>query len=210
VPSPREHALVKRGLRADAERNRRQILLVAQSVFAAEGVAVPIDEIARRAGLGVGTLYRHFPTKEALFSAIVVNRMNEVTEDARALLATDTTGDEFFGFLTRMMADPGRKKDFVEALTSAGADMKDIIRAKVELHRHLDELLSRAQTEGLVREEVSMKEIFALLAGALGSVDRQGLSAASRERILAIVFDGLRPPAPSRKGVRRSPTSAVR
>ena len=67
-----------RTLRADAERNRARVLKVAEEVFASEGLAVPIDEIARRAGLGVGTLYRHFPTKETLFEAIVVGRMQEI------------------------------------------------------------------------------------------------------------------------------------
>ena len=69
--------------RADAVRNLAKILQAAEEVFAAEGLAVPIDEVARRAGVGIGTVYRHFPTKEALFEAIVVARLEGLIERAR-------------------------------------------------------------------------------------------------------------------------------
>src|SRR6516165_10830108 len=95
----------RKPLRADAERNRRRLLAVAQEVFAAEGLAVPIDEIARRAGLGVGTLYRHFPTKEALFAAIVTERMKAVVDDARSLRDVGDPGEALLGFLGRMAAE---------------------------------------------------------------------------------------------------------
>lgn len=185
----------ERALRADAERNRRRVLEVAQEVFAAEGLAVPIDEIARRAGLGVGTLYRHFPTKEALFAAIVLTRMEAVVADAQALLDEDAPGEAFFGFLGRMVAGWGQKKDLVDALASAGADLKDIGRVKHELHLRLDELMARAQRSGALRADVSMSEIFALLSGVFGALERQHAAPETRQRMLAIVFDGLRVPA---------------
>ena len=99
-----------RALRADAERNRQRVLQVAQELFATEGLAVPIDGIARRAGLGVGTLYRHFPTKEALFEAIVVGRMEQLVEAARAGARAHDRGGAFFGFLTRMVEEGRRRK----------------------------------------------------------------------------------------------------
>ncbi len=74
-----------RPLRADARRNRERVLTVAQEAFATEGLAVSIPEIARRAGVGVGTIYRQFPTKEALFEAIVVEGMTAILESARSL-----------------------------------------------------------------------------------------------------------------------------
>ena len=70
-------------MRADAVKNRARILEAAEEIFATEGVSVPIDTVAERAGLGVGTLYRHFPTKEALFEAIVVDRLESLLEMAR-------------------------------------------------------------------------------------------------------------------------------
>lgn len=186
-----------RPLRADAERNRLRVLEVAQEVFSTEGLAVPIDEIARRAGLGVGTLYRHFPTKEALFAAIVVSRMEDVVADARAQLEAEDAGAAFFAFLTRLVEGWRQKKDFIDALTSAGVDLEDLARAKHDLHRELGKLLERAQESGGVREDVSIQEIMALIAGAMGTLDRHGISAKGRERMLAVIFDGLRVQAPA-------------
>ena len=200
-----------RPLRADAERNRRRVLDVAQQVFATEGLSVPIDEIARRAGLGVGTLYRHFPTKEALFAAIVVTRMEDVVADARAHLGSDAPGEAFFAFLVRMVDDWRQKKDFIEALTSAGADLEPVKHAKHELHRVLGELLERAQDAGAVREDISIQEIMALVAGAVGSLDRHGISTKGRDRMLAIIFDGLRKPKAAPKATPKpKPKAAAR
>src|SRR5262249_36623199 len=94
-----------RPLRADAERNRQPVLEVAQAVFASEGLAVPIDEIARRAGLGVGTLYRHFATKEALYEAILVNRMQALVEEARAAAGAEDPGEAFFEIIGRFIEE---------------------------------------------------------------------------------------------------------
>jgi AcrR family transcriptional regulator len=193
-----------RPVRADAERNRLRVLEVAQAVFASEGLAVPIDEIARRAGLGVGTLYRHFPTKEALFTAIVVTRMQAVVDDARAQLESDAPGEAFFGFVTRMFEGWTNKKDMIDALNRAGVDLKELAQAKHELHDELGKLLERAQDAGAVRVGVTVPEIMALFGVALTSADRPGISAEGRARMLDVVRDGLRPPAVKATRARRS------
>ena len=77
-------------LRADAVRNRARILEAAEAVFAAEGIEAPVDDIAEKAGVGVGTLYRHFPTKEKLCEAILLDRLATLTVDARARLSRRT------------------------------------------------------------------------------------------------------------------------
>jgi AcrR family transcriptional regulator len=187
-----------RALRADAERNRRRVLEVGHRVFASEGLAVPIDEVARRAGLGVGTLYRHFPTKEALIAAIVVSKIEEVTAEARGLLESEKPSETLFAFLVRMIEGWSQKKDFMEALASAGIDLKEVARAKAELHAELGKLLEIAQAAGGVRRDISIREIIALIAGTFGSLERHGLSAKERDRMLAVVFDGLRPVRASR------------
>jgi AcrR family transcriptional regulator len=81
-----------RPLRADARRNRAKVLSAAEEVFASEGPAVPIDEVARRAGVGVGTVYRHLPTKQALFEAIVVARIEALIERGEELCTVDVVG----------------------------------------------------------------------------------------------------------------------
>jgi AcrR family transcriptional regulator len=184
-----------RALRADAERNREHVLEVAQEVFAAEGLAVPIDEIARRAGLGVGTLYRHFPTKEALFLAIVVDRMEHLVAEARALATARDPGEAFFGFLSRMVHEGSAKKDFMDALSGTREELgRTLAGIKASYRTALAVLLERAQDSGAVRRDVSVFEVHALVTGTLASLDQLGRdSAQARQRLLAIVCDGLRP-----------------
>src|SRR5689334_6744231 len=86
-------------LRADARRNRARVLEAAGAVFAAEGVGAPTEAVAKRAGVGIGTVFRHFPTKEALLAAVLVERMRGLAEHARAAVAEDDAGAALFGFL---------------------------------------------------------------------------------------------------------------
>src|ERR1035441_8815003 len=95
-----------RPLRADARRNRLKVLEAARAAFAAEGIAVPLDDIARRAGVGAGTVYRHFPTKEALFEAVVADQLQLLVGDAREALRADDAGEAFFGFLATVIDEP--------------------------------------------------------------------------------------------------------
>ncbi len=182
----------KRALRADAERNRQRVLEVAREVFAREGLAVPIDEIARRAGLGVGTLYRHFPTKEALFQAIVVDRMEALVAEARAAADADDAGAAFFAFLTRMVDESAAKKDFLAALASTNLDMDRIAEIKRRMKRAVVVLLERAQNARAVRDDVAAVDVLTLVMGAVSAAYRQGASPAQRKRVLAVIFDGLR------------------
>jgi AcrR family transcriptional regulator len=189
-----------RALRADAERNRQRLLEVARQVFAAEGLAVPIDVIAKRAGLGVGTLYRHFPTKEALFEAIVVGRMEDLVADARGRAKEADAGAAFFAFFTKMVESSNAKKDFIAALVSTGVDLARITALKQQLKRAMSLLLERAQRSGAIRKDVDVADVHALTMAAMGAPDKQ--------KVLAVVFDGLRPPAPPTpsggRGKRRS------
>jgi AcrR family transcriptional regulator len=181
-----------RTLRADAERNRARVLKVAEEVFASEGLAVPIDEIARRAGLGVGTLYRHFPTKETLFEAIVVGRMQDLLDDAVAGAESADPGGAFFGFLARMVDQGAAKKDFLSALADAGADLHRIATVKKRLKRAVAVLLERAQKAGSVRDDVGAADALTLVMGAVGAADRNGAGPVERKRLLGVIFDGLR------------------
>ena len=92
-----------RPLRADAARNRARVLEVAYDTFAAEGLSVPIDEIARRAGVGAGTVYRHFPAKEDLFRAVVEDRIQRIIDEGRSLLDTEKPGEALFAFMRSMV-----------------------------------------------------------------------------------------------------------
>ncbi len=185
-----------RPLRADAKRNRQRVLEIAQRAFASDGLAVPIDEIARRANLGVGTLYRHFPTKEALFEAIVVGRMEQLVDEARVGAKAADPGAAFFGFLTRMVEEGAAKKDFLTALAGTGYDLQRIAAIKQRMKRAVAVLVERAQRAGAVRADVSAGDVLTLVMGTVGAADRNGAGPAERKRLLQVIFDGLRPPTP--------------
>lgn len=186
-------AVRRKTLRADAERNRQKVLEVAQEVFAAEGIAVPIDEIARRAGLGVGTVYRHFPTKEALFQAIVLGRMEATVAEARALAKATDPGAAFFAFLERIVEGGRVKKDLIEALSSAGDDFgRALMKVKAQLKGALGELLARAQAAGAVREDVTALEVLALVTATYTALARLPPQKGRSPRLFEVVCDGLR------------------
>jgi AcrR family transcriptional regulator len=177
--------------RADARRNRIQILEAAEISFAEHGIGVPIDDIARRAGVGVGTVYRHFPTKEALAGAVVITRMEHLAAEAEDLEKSDDPGGAFFTFLGRLADEGTAKRDLIEALTGAGVDFKEIsgdVRPRLE--ESSSKLLRMAQKAGRVRPDVEMSEIFGLVMGACEIANKE--TRCSRSRMMSIVFDGLR------------------
>jgi AcrR family transcriptional regulator len=188
-----------RALRADARRNRQRVLEVAEATFADEGLDVPIDEIARRAGLGVGTLYRHFPTKEALFAAIVVGRVERATAHALQLARADDPGGVFFEFLVYLLEQGAMKKDFVDALAGAGVDLSRLAaRPKQAFRAAIAKLLARAQAAGAVRRDATVGDVVALIVGLFTAIERQSRARRARARLFAIVCDGLRPPRAQR------------
>ncbi len=193
---PEEQAPEKpKRLRSDAARNRARLLDVAYEAFAADGVAVPIDEIARRAGVGAGTVYRHFPTKEALFQAIITNRMEQLVAFADALTAERSPGDALFGFLAMLVAEGARDQGLVDGLAGVGVDFDDVAQgAEQRFMDALGGLLTRAQEAGAVRPDVDGRDVKTLLVGCQ-AMQRYSGDADVTERLLAIIRDGLAAPA---------------
>src|SRR4029453_6912389 len=103
--------MAERTVRADARRNRARLLQVAAEAFATGGLGVPLDEIARRAGVGPGTLYPHFPAKEALFAAVVHDRLRNLVDAARALRHAGDAGAALFEFVDLLVVEAAPKKD---------------------------------------------------------------------------------------------------
>jgi AcrR family transcriptional regulator len=178
-------------LRADARRNRERVLDVASAVFAADGLSVPLDEIARRAGVGPGTLYRHFPTKEALVEAVMQDRLRRLASEGEALRDAADPGAAFFAFLGLLAAEAGPKRDLFEALASAGVEVGPAVMAAVaDVRAQLTCLLDRAQRTGAVRADISGAELTSLVSGMLFAMrPRPGADPA---RVLAVFCDGLR------------------
>lgn len=182
--------MADRPLRADAQRNRDNVLRAARDAFAASGFGVPVDEIAARAGVGPGTLYRHFPTKEALFEAVVSARVADLIADAQGRADADDPGAAFFGFLERIAGEAAAKRDLPDAITITGSLQSDLRAA-------LDVLLHRAQQAGAVRAGITTGDLIMLLKGLLNTmrdVSAGELDPAMRDRLLAVITDGLRRP----------------
>jgi len=180
-----------RPLRADAQRNRARILEAAEVVFAAEGIEVPVDTIAEKAGVGVGTLYRHFPTKEKLCEAILMDRLSDLTLDAQALADAPDPATAFFGFLEHIVEQGAAKRDLLVAVAGAGlefeqaaADVKDGLREAIGV------LLRRAQSTGAVRPDVTAATVMSLVGATCQAAAHADASPAGD--LLGIVCDGLR------------------
>jgi AcrR family transcriptional regulator len=181
-----------RAVRADARRNRARVLEVAIEAFATEGLSLPVHEIARRAGVGTGTVSRHFPTKESLFEAIVFSFAERLVEQARQLAATEDPGTAFFGFFSAMVGEGAANRALADALAGAGFDVEAAAsRAEHDVMGALRDLLARAQQAGAVRGDVDVADVKALMVGCLAR-ERPGGDAHARDRMLAVVCEGLR------------------
>ena len=180
-----------RPLRADAARNRARVLEVAYDTFATEGLSVPIDEIARRAGVGAGTVYRHFPAKEDLFRAVVEDRIQRIIDEGRSLLDTEKPGEALFAFMRSMVLGWGATdRGLADALAGFGIDVETAIpKAEGAFLGLLADLLQAAQKAGTVRRDVVVADVKAIL---VGSQAMQAYNPDAAERLMEVILDGLR------------------
>lgn len=190
-PGERHPIVMARQPRADARRNRARVLEVAAEVFAAEGLSVPVSEIARRAGVGTGTVGRHFPTKQDLFAAILLRRLEELVGEAARLAETRDAGAAFFAYFALLVREGAANRGLAEALAGAGYDLEGAAtRAGLDVTGGLRELLTAAQAAGAVRGDVGYADVKALMNGCLTRTDRPG---PALDTVISIVADGLRP-----------------
>jgi AcrR family transcriptional regulator len=155
----------ERALRADAERNRRRLLDAAQALFRERGLDVGVAEIAQHAGVGRGTLFRNFPTKQDLIAAIVIDRMSEATAFCRTLLDAADPDEALFGFLEEIVGRQQLDRCLFEAVADTFLANDEIRAAHAEIVGALDELLTRAKDAGAVRGDVAAMDVLMLLKG---------------------------------------------
>jgi AcrR family transcriptional regulator len=154
-------------MRADARRSLAAVLAAAEEIFSEEGLSAPVDEVARRAGVGVGTVYRHFPTKEALFEAVVKARIEAIVKRAEELSKQGDAAKALFTYISELVQAAVSKKDLVDELERWG------VGAKAEIHAQLKErlfaagetLLRRAQSAGVVRADLTHDDLTAMMMG---------------------------------------------
>lgn len=182
-------------LRADAQRNLVRVLDAAREVFAEQGVDAPVTEIADRAGVGVGTIFRRFPTKDDLLVAVVEQRTQQLIEAADLALESPDPGAALRGFMETATAMQISDVCWCEA----GADLfeREGIRELTDvLVGKIGELLTSAQTAGQIRSDVRALDIPVLLmAVAKSGLMLEDAVPGAWKRYLAIILDGLRPEA---------------
>ncbi|GII81409.1 TetR family transcriptional regulator [Sphaerisporangium rufum] len=182
-----------RPLRADARRNRERILGAAGAVFAEHGPAASTEQVAERAGVAIGTVFRHFPTKRDLLQAIMKDLLARLTAEATALAADGDPATALFTFFARLVEQSANQKTVIESLTETGTDLP-MAGAVGPFRDQIATLLERAQAAGAVRPGVRTDEVMALLAAQCQGALHGGWDADLRGRTLAIVFAGLRHP----------------
>jgi AcrR family transcriptional regulator len=190
--------------RADAERNRERVLASAEIVLARDGLPVSMRAVAAHAGVGLGTIYRNFPTQEALYQSIIVQRTQALIAEAAELSTAPEPGRAFLAYFTRIVAHATRTKAMADLLARAGIDPKsglaDVGQADVgqDMRQAVQGLLTRAQHAGAIRADLQMPELMALLTATCLAAEASQWDAGLRTRTLAIVFDGMRAQPPAR------------
>jgi AcrR family transcriptional regulator len=190
--------LTERVLRADARRNREAVIAAAKKLFADQGLEAQMPDIAKAAKVGVGTVYRHFPTKDDLIAALAVERFERLAEKVREGLEADDPWDglcEFIRFAARLQADD---RGLCEVMGSRPEVMNASAFA-VGLDKLMQELVVRAQRSGDLRKDLDWEDI-PMIACSMGSVTQaqMGPGLGRWPRLVEIIIDGLRAPCSSK------------
>jgi AcrR family transcriptional regulator len=184
-------------LRADARRNREKVLAAARAVFAEQGIDAQMDDVARRADVGVGTVYRHFPTKEALLNALSDEVFAVVAVYVRTLLTLDDPWEAF----TRAMWFGAEKtagdRAFTEILAATRFKEPRTCPGKEDLFVTTGELMERCKAAGVMRADAMVDDIGLLMCGVGSAAAMEHPVPDAWRRHLAIVLDGLRAEAAS-------------
>lgn len=196
-----EHATeAGRKPRADAQRNRERVLEAAKAVFSAGGPEASLEAVARRAGVGIGTLYRHFPTREALYEAVYRREVEQLVELADELLQEPSPVDALRRWLRSNVEFVATKKGMAAALALAAHGMSELWAFSFErLTRAVGALLKRAVAAGEIRADVTPEDLLRALVGMCYLHDQPGWQD-SVNRLMDVFVDGLcvQPPTPKR------------
>jgi AcrR family transcriptional regulator len=182
-----------RPLRRDAERNRQRILVAAHEAFAEDGLSVTLDEIARRAGVGVGTVYRRFPDKEQLIDALFEDQMGEFVALAEECLTDEQPWDGLVRFLEQACASHACDRGFKEVALSGSHGLERVARARQLMFPVVTRLVERAQSDGSLRADLAPTDLplLQVMLGTLSECTRDVEPEVWR-RYLTLVLDGLR------------------
>ncbi len=191
----------ERPLRADARRNRERILQSAKAVFAQHGADAQMDDVAAQAHVGVGTVYRHFPTKDALMAELIRQKFQHLVESAREGLQREGEPfDVFADTLRRNADDCARDAAMQHALTGVGEHIwNDSLPVQEELYALTEQLIERAHRAGTMRTDIAASDIAMLMCGVSSTMNHHGAGFDWR-RHLELVIDALRAPTATAPG----------
>jgi AcrR family transcriptional regulator len=180
--------------RADARRNYERLVAAAREVFAVEGGEAPMEAIAREAGVGVGTLYRHFPRRIDLVEAVYREDVDEVVRTAEQAVANLEPWPAVAEFLKAFVEYGRRKRRFLNELREAADKNPDLqLGSRQRLEAAMSLVIERAQGAGVVRADIDGADLMQLIGATCTSPT---LSEVQTDRLLPMILDGLRTPAP--------------
>ncbi|MBN8228348.1 TetR/AcrR family transcriptional regulator [Corallococcus macrosporus] len=187
-------------MRADAKKNYDHLLAVARAVVKEQGADASLRDIARQADVGLGTLYRHFPTREALLEALLRTTLDEMTAQAADLEASNAPDDALVTWLREAVAFTHQYRGVTELMTAALDDPESALHAScVTVRAAGARLLARAQAEGKARSDIDGTELFALIA-ALAWLSDQPAFGRHAPRLFEIVASAILPDRPDTEG----------
>jgi AcrR family transcriptional regulator len=189
---PGQSAKTLRKPRADAVRNRERLLEAAKAVFSAGGAEASLEAVARRADVGIGTLYRHFPTREALYEAVYRHEVEQLSELAEQLKGEPEPVEALRQWLRSNVEFVATKKGMAAALAlAAGPPSEPTAFSYDRLTKAVGALLARAARAGAIRSDVGPEDLLRALVGMCMLHDQPGWQA-SVMRLLDVFVDGLR------------------
>ncbi|TPG44844.1 TetR/AcrR family transcriptional regulator [Roseomonas nepalensis] len=178
--------------RADAVRNRERVLEAAKAVFSEGGTETGLEAVARRAGVGIGTLYRHFPTREALFEAVYRREVEGLTELARSFAAEERPLDGLRRWIEALVDFVATKKGMIAALALAAHKPPELMAyTSGRLHEAIAILLRPAAEAGLVRPDIGPEDLLRTVIGVCYVQEGPGWQGQAM-RLLDVFLDGLR------------------
>jgi AcrR family transcriptional regulator len=178
--------------RVDSARNRQLLIDAAKAGFAESGLNVSLEEVARRAGVGIGTLYRHFPTREAVVEAVYRREVEQLAEAVPQLLETSPAGDALHKWMHLFVDYIATKRLIAPALGAAASRTSTLHATSAELIMHaISTLVKRAIASGNVRKDIDPSDLLRALVGVSYGNPNEGWEASAR-RLVDILMDGLR------------------
>lgn len=184
----------ERRMRADARRNYERLLTEARAAFAEHGTDTSLEDVARRAGLGVGTLYRHFPNRYALMGAVFQNEVDALLTRSRELLEADQPCSALVEWLRAIITHAGSYRGLARALMSGASDAaNELSCCNVPMRAAGSALLARAQQAGAVRPDVEITDLMQLTNAIALAVEESPDDPDLADRLLRLTLTGLKP-----------------